>query len=56
MSKCQTETSGIFFVVYGLSFSLFVIQSEAKNLDSTHVDVSEILPPFGRLNDKQKKD
>ena len=26
------ETSGIFFVVYGLSFSLFVIQSEAKNL------------------------
>ncbi len=56
MSKCQTETSGIFFVVYGLSFSLFVIQNEAKNLDSTHVDVSEILPPFGRLNDKQKKD
>ena len=33
-----------------------VIQSEAKNLENIHVDVlvyaSEILPPFGRLNDK----
>ena len=33
-----------------------VIQSESKNLESIHVDVlvyaSEILPPFGRLNDK----
>ena len=34
----------------------FVIQSEAKNLGNTmaglNVDVHEILPPFGRLNDK----
>ena len=33
-----------------------VIQSEAKNLDNIHVNVLvyviEILPPFGRLNDK----
>ena len=33
-----------------------VIQSEAKNLEGIHVDVlvyaTEILPPFGRLNDK----
>ena len=32
-----------------------VIQSEAKNLENikenVHVDVLEILPPFGRLND-----
>ena len=50
------ETSGIFFVVYGLSFSLFVIQSEAKNLGNIKwMDVHEILPPFGRLNDKLKK-
>ena len=32
-----------------------VIQSEAKNLENTmasvNVDVHEILPPFGRLND-----
>ena len=36
--------------------TLFVIQSEAKNLGNTiadvNVDVHEILPPFGRLNDK----
>ena len=34
----------------------YVIQSEAKNLGNTmvavKVDVHEILPPFGRLNDK----
>ena len=33
-----------------------VIQSEAKNPENIHVDVlvyaTEILPPFGRLNDK----
>ena len=33
-----------------------VIQSEAKNLEGIHVNVlvyaTEILPPFGRLNDK----
>ena len=33
-----------------------VIQSEAKNLENIHVNVLvyviEILPPFGRLNDK----
>ena len=36
--------------------SSFVIQSEAKNLENILVDlflyVTEILPPFGRLNDK----
>ena len=34
----------------------FVIQSEAKNLENILADVfvyvTEILPPFGRLNDK----
>ena len=30
-----------------------VIQSEAKNLGNTHYYATEILPPFGRLNDKQ---
>ena len=30
-----------------------VIQSEAKDLVYTHVYVPEILPPFGRLNDKK---
>ena len=34
----------------------FVIQSEAKNLGNimagVNVNVHEILPPFGRLNDK----
>ena len=38
------------------AFRSIVIQSEAKNLGNAHVDVlvyaSEILPPFGRLNDK----
>ena len=29
-----------------------VIQSEAKDLENTHVHVHEILPPYGRLNDK----
>ena len=38
-------------------FELFftVIQSEAKNLGNTHLllrYVTEILPPFGRLDDK----
>ena len=36
--------------------SSFVIQSEAKNLENILADifvsVTEILPPFGRLNDK----
>ena len=36
----------------------FVIQSEAKNLGNILADVfvyvHEILPPFGRLNDKYK--
>ena len=27
-------------------------QSEAKNLENINVDTHEILPPFGRLNDK----
>ena len=38
-----------------LETTLFVIQSEAKNLENikedVHVDALEILPPFGRLND-----
>ena len=36
--------------------TLFVIQSEAKDLENILVNilvyVTEILPPFGRLNDK----
>ena len=40
-------------IIYFLT--LFVIQSEAKNLENikedVHVDALEILPPFGRLND-----
>ena len=32
-----------------------VIQSEAKNLENTKVDAHEILPPFGRLDDNNKK-
>ena len=37
-----------------------VIQSEAKNLENIHVGmylvcVTEILPPFGRLNDNSVK-
>ena len=28
-----------------------VIWNETKNLEGVHVDVVEILPPFGRLND-----
>ena len=43
--------------VFSKIYSLFtVIQSEAKDLDNVQVpvsvDVFEILPPFGRLNDK----
>ena len=39
-----------------LSFSTkFVIQSEAKNLGNINMDVIEILPPFGRLNDNKNK-
>ena len=34
--------------------SYFVIQSEAKNLGDIYVCVFEILPPFGRLNDRKK--
>ena len=37
-----------------MSFIVFVIQSEAKNLEDTaqpKVDAPEILPPFGRLDD-----
>jgi len=30
---------------------LFVIQSEAKNFRNINVNLEEILPPFGRLND-----
>ena len=32
---------------------MIVIQSEAKNLGSIHVDASGILPPFSRLDDKK---
>ena len=42
-----------FFCYYICKYhpSLHVIQSEAKDLDNTHVDASEILPPFDCLND-----
>ena len=30
-----------------------VLLSEAKNLEYINVDVFEILPPFGRLNDTE---
>ena len=30
----------------------YVIQSGAKDLGNIHVNAHEILPPFGRLNDK----
>jgi len=32
-----------------------VIQSEAKNLDNSMLYVHEILPPFGRLDDRYQK-
>jgi len=32
-----------------------VIQNEAKNLGNINEDASEILPPFGRLNDNKNK-
>ena len=35
-------------------FYLFVIQSVAKDLEVIHVYVHEILPPFGRLNDRNE--
>ena len=45
-----------FILGNGISVNTLVIQSEAKNLGNTmagvNVDVHEILPPFGRLNDK----
>jgi|GEM_PF-2713206 len=46
--------SSSFFMTY--QPTPIVIQSEAKNLENIHVNVLvyviEILPPFGRLNDK----
>ena len=33
---------------------LFVIQSVAKDLEGINVYVYEILPPFGRLNDRNE--
>ena len=43
----------VLFVDWDALFSPHhVIQSEAKNLESIHLCVSEILPPFGRLDDK----
>ena len=48
-----------FFTLFGIirqNFFYFVIQSVAKNLGNIHKyvyeDVLEILPPFGRLNDR----
>ena len=32
-------------------FPIYVIQSEAKNLEYINLCVTEILPPFGRLDD-----
>ena len=49
------DVDGLFTTEYteshGVSSSP-VIQSEAKNLENTKVDVHEILPPYGRLDDK----
>ena len=59
-SNCKTQNresckvAGYFRI--DISVNTLVIQSEAKNLGNTmagvNVDVHEILPPFGRLNDK----
>ena len=50
MPRCLKQNVGAF------NLSQFVIQSEAKNLETIRMDVlvyvTEILPPFGRLNDK----
>ena len=35
-----------------ISIPQLVIQSETKDLENIHVYATEILPPFGRLNDK----
>ena len=52
------DADGLFTTEYteshGVSSSP-VIQSEAKNLENTKVDAPEILPPFGRLDDNNKK-
>ena len=52
------DVDGLFTTEYteshGVSSSP-VIQSEAKNLENTKVDAHEILPPFGRLDDNNKK-
>ena len=44
------------YIVYVVpnAMSFRAEQSEAKNLDNTHVDASEILPPFGRLDDNNQ--
>ena len=34
---------------------VIVTQSVAKSLGDIHVDVLEVLPPFGRLDDKKIK-
>ena len=48
----NTEPRIIFFVFFFMFLIIIiVIQSEAKNLECVKVDVYEILPPFGRLND-----
>ena len=54
--RTRSLTEFILGMIYLLT--PFVIQSEAKNLGNTiagvNVDVHEILPPYGRLNDKYK--
>ena len=47
---CEKEKKKTIKII--LSFIPYrVIQSEAKNLGYISVNVLEILPPFGRLND-----
>ena len=44
--------SPCFYFLFSISLITNVIQSEAKNLDNINMYAFEILPPFGRLNDK----
>ena len=44
----------LILIVY-INKNLYVIQGEAKNREDCYVYVFEILPPFGRLDDKKRK-
>ena len=50
--QAKTEPRMIFFVFFFMFLIIIiVILNEVKNLECVKVDVYEILPPFGRLND-----